>query len=89
MNPVILPAAMGNGIYLPALIYLFWLSILAECDSRSDFNRSLAGLYSDFSFSETGCLIKAKKKPTLSYYSPIARRENNWIYTFPNGISAM
>ena len=50
------------------------------------FKRSLTGLNSDFSFSQTSFLTKAEE-PSLPYYLPIA--ENNWIHTFPKGISAM
>ena len=38
-------------------------------------------LNSEFSFSKT-------EEPSLPYYLPIVR-ENNWIHTFPKGISAM
>ena len=50
------------------------------------FKRSLTGLNSEFSFSETSCLTKAEE-PSLSYYLPIAGGENNWIHTFPKGIN--
>ena len=29
------------------------------------------------------------EEPSLSYYLPIAGGKNNWIHTFPKGISAM
>ena len=35
----------------------------------------------------TSCLTKAEE-PNLPYYLP-SWRENNWIHTFPKGISAM
>ena len=38
---------------------------------RSLFKRSLTGLNSEFSFSQTSCLTKAEE-PSLSYYLPIA-----------------
>ena len=38
---------------------------------RSIFKQSLTGLNSEFSFSKTGCLIRAEE-PTLPYYLPIA-----------------
>ena len=41
------------------------------CNTRSIFKRSLTGLNSEFSFSYTGCLTKAKN-PSLPNYSPIA-----------------
>ena len=40
-------------------------------DTRSIFKRSLTGLNSEFSFSQTSCLTKAEE-PSLSYYLPIA-----------------
>ena len=40
-------------------------------DTRSIFKRSLMGLNSEFSFSQTSCLTKAKEH-SLSYYLPIA-----------------
>ena len=39
--------------------------------TRSIFKRSLTGLNSEYSFSETSCLTKAEE-PSLSYYVPIA-----------------
>ena len=39
--------------------------------ARSFFKRSLTGLNSEFSFSETSCLTKAEE-PSLPYYLPIA-----------------
>ena len=52
------------------------------------FKWSLTGLNSEFSFSSTSCLFKAEE-PTLPYYFTHSLRENNWIQTFPKGISAM
>ena len=52
------------------------------------FMRSLTGLNSEFSFSKTSCLTKAEE-PSLPYYFTHSWRENNWIHTFPKGISAM
>ena len=46
-------------------------SARAGYDTRSIFKRSWTGLNSDFSFSYTSSLTKAKK-PSLSYYLPIA-----------------
>ena len=43
----------------------------AGYDTRSIFKRSLTGLNSEFSFSETSCLTKAEE-PSPSYYLPIA-----------------
>ena len=45
------------------------LTIRAVWDTRSVFQRSLTGLNSQFSFSYTGCLTKAKE-PSLPYYLP-------------------
>ena len=63
-------------------------STRAGYDTRSIFKRSLTGLNSEFSFSETRCLTKAEE-PSLSYYLHVAGWENNWIHAFPKGISAM
>ena len=52
------------------------------------FKRSLTGLNLEFSFSYTSCLTKAEE-PSLPYYFTHSWRENNWIHTFPKGISAM
>ena len=46
-------------------------SAWAGYDTRSIFKRSLTGLNSEFSFSETSCLTKAEEL-SLSYYLPIA-----------------
>ena len=46
-------------------------SARAGYDTRSIFKRSLTGLNSEFSFSQTSCLTKAEE-PSLSYYLPIA-----------------
>ena len=46
-------------------------SAQAGYDTRSIFKRSLTGLNSEFSFSQTSCLTKAEE-PSLSYYLPIA-----------------
>ena len=52
------------------------------------FKRSLTGLNSELSFSYTSCLTNAEE-PSLPYYFTHSWRENNWIHTFPKGISAM
>ena len=57
-------------------------------DTRSIFKRSLTGFNSEFSFSETSCRTKAEE-PSLPYYFTHSWRENNWIHTFPKGMSAM
>ena len=61
-------------------------SARAGYDTRSIFKRSLTGLNSELSFSKTSCLTKAEE-PSLSYYLTHSWRENNWIHTFPKGIS--
>ena len=63
---------------------------ISTARARSIFKRSLTGLNSEFSFSSTSCLTKAEE-PSLSYYLPIKYHswEDNWIHTFPKGISAM
>ena len=45
------------------------------------FKRSLNGLNSEFSFSETSCLIKVKEH-NLSYCLTHSWRENSWIHSF-------
>ena len=54
------------------LSYLPNPSARARYDTRPIFKRSLAGLNSELSFSETSCLPKAEE-PSLLYYLPIAR----------------
>ena len=46
-------------------------------------------IWIQLSFSQTGCLTKAKER-SLPYYSFIGggRRENIWIHAFPNSINA-
>ena len=56
------------------LSYLPNPSARAGYDTRSIFKRSLTGLNSEFSFSQTSCLTKAEE-PSLSYYLPIAGGE--------------
>ena len=48
-------------------------SARAGYDTRSVFKRSLTGLNSECSFSQTTCLTKAEE-PSLPYYFPIAGR---------------
>ena len=57
-------------------------SVRARYDTRSIFKRSLAGLNSEFSFSETSCLTKAEE-PSLSYYLPIDGEIIIRFITFP------
>ena len=52
------------------------------CDTRSISKRSLTGLNSEFSFSKTGCLTKAKE-PGLLDYLPIARGRIIGFIPFP------
>ena len=54
----------------------------AGYDTRSIFKRSLTGLNSEFSFSWTSYLTKAKE-PSLSYYLPIAGGRIIGLITFP------
>ena len=49
------------------------------------FKRSLTGLNSDFPSSRLVALPRLKNLP---YYFTHSWRENNWIHTFPKGISA-
>ncbi len=46
-------------------------SAQAGYDTRLILKRSLTGLNSEFSFSQTSCLTKAEE-PSLPYYLPIA-----------------
>ena len=59
------------GMYIYTYIIFTNPSARAGCDTRSIFKRSLAGLNSEFSFSQTSCLTKAEE-PSLPYYLPIA-----------------
>ena len=52
-------------------IYQFNASARGECYTKSIFKRILTGLNSEFSFSLTSCLTKAKKH-SVPYYLPIA-----------------
>ena len=70
--------SLNSPIFETNAIYLFvYLSIFpnpsarARYDTRSIFKRSLTGLNSEFSFSHTSCLTKAKEL-SLPYYLPIA-----------------
>ena len=64
------------------LSYLPNPSARAGCDTRSIFKRSLTGLNSEFSFSKTSCLAKAKEL-SLSYYFPIAGGRTIGFIPFP------
>ena len=75
-------STLGERSYLPNP------SARVGYDTRSIFKRSLTGLNSEFSFSQTSCLTKAEE-PSLPYYFTHSWRENNWIHSFPKGISAM
>ena len=57
-------------------------SARAGYDTRSIFKRSLTGLSSEFSFSETSCLIKAGEI-SLPYYLPIAGGRIIGLIPFP------
>ena len=52
-----------NHIYQPLRSGMIWHKVI--------FKRSLTGLKSEFSFSQTSCLTKAEE-PSLPYYLPIA-----------------
>ena len=55
--------------------FLLWV----RCDTRSIFEWSTASLNSEFSFSLTDCLTKAKE-PIRRYNFPIAEKEDGWIH---------
>ena len=57
-------------------------SARAGYDTRSIFKRSLTGLNSEFSFSETSCLTKAEE-PSPYYYLPIAGGRIRGFIPFP------
>ena len=57
-------------------------STWAGCDIRLIFKRCLTGFNSEFFFSLTGCLTKAKK-PSLPYHLPIAGRRIIGFISFP------
>ena len=78
-----------KGQYITTWSYLPTPPFGQDMTQGQIFKRSLTGLNSQFFFSSTSCLTKAEE-PSLSYYLPIAvGGENNWISTFPTGISAM
>ena len=52
------------------------------CGTRSIFKRSSTGLNSEFSFSQTGCLTKAKRTQSAQLLTDYWK-ENNWIHTVP------
>ena len=58
-------------------------SARAGYDTRSVFKRSLTGLNSEFSFSQTSCLTKAEE-PCLPYYLPIAGGRIIGFIPFPS-----
>ena len=60
-------------------------SARAGYDTRSIFKRSLTGLNSGFSFSQTSCLTKAEE-PSLSYYLPIAGERIIGFIPFPRAL---
>ena len=64
------------------VIIFTYPSARAGYDTSSIFKRSLTGLNSEFSFSETSCLTKAEE-PSLSYYLPIAGGRINGFIHFP------
>ena len=81
----------GNIMVLRDMVYcnMLWCIILftnpsarAGYDTRSVFKRSLTGLNSEFSFSETRCLTKAEET-SLSYYLPIAGGRIIGFISFP------
>ena len=57
-------------------------SARAGYDTRSIFKRSLTGLNSEYSFSQTSCLTKAEE-PSLSYYLLIAGGRMIGFILFP------
>ena len=59
----------------------------AGYDTRSVFKRSLTGLNSEFPSPSLVALPRLKYQSALLFTH--SRRENNWIHTFPKGISAM
>ena len=78
-------------IYIYIYIYISYLPtppLGQDMTQGQFFKRSLTGLNSEFSFSWTSCLTMAEE-PSLPYYFTHSWRENNWIHTFPKGISSM
>ena len=78
LNLVIFAAYLNLSIYP----YLPNPSARAGYDTSSNFKRSLSGLNSEFSFSQTSCLTKAEK-PSLPYYLPITERRIIGFIPFP------
>ena len=58
----------------------------AWCDIRSIFKRSTAGLISEFFFSKTGCLTKAKESILHYNLRTAGVGENRWIHAFLKGM---
>ena len=68
----------SNLIFHPGFVFLFWAprisiftnpSARAEYDTKSISKRSLTGLNSEFSFSQTSCLTKAEEYSLSNYLS--------------------
>ena len=70
--------------YLPIARKVLFTNPSAQAgyDTRSIFKRSLTGLNSEFSFSQTSCLTKAEE-PSPSYYLPIAGGRIRGFIPFP------
>ena len=84
-------ASLPRGKTPPTNVRISYLpnpSARAGYDTRSVFKRGLTGLNSEFSFSKTSCLTKAEENQSVLLFTH-SWRENNWIHTFPKGISAM
>ena len=61
-------------------VYIYATSPLwAGCDIRSIFKQSTAGLRQEFSFSQTGCLTKAKEFWLPYYLSITVRKIDSWL----------
>ena len=76
-----------NNIYFDSMMFVFTQPLYHGQDVTHGqfFKRNKADLNSEFSFSETGCLTKAKEL-SLSYYLPIGVWEKNrWIHALPKG----
>ena len=75
--------ARAEGLVNRASMVLFTNpSARAGYDTRSIFKRSLTGLNSEFSFSQTSCLTKAEEN-SLPYYLPIAGGRGIGFIPFP------
>ena len=76
-------------LHLCIFVYIYQTLLpLVACDTRSIFKQSKAGLDPEFSFSQTGCITKAKELSQSKYLQFIAQvKRTDVCKHFPKGIS--